>query len=954
MTLDEFSQFLDAPAAKEAPPPQKATDFLNAEILPASRAAVDSAIKAQNERTKQRAIRDTAKPDGEDFATKLGARPGVPFDINEGIPFLMRTRMEARRDPGDQEKFLQEQYGAENVRRGPSGNLIVTMQDNGKPRDVLVNPLGVDFGDLSMVAAQAPEIVTPIALAILTRGGSMAPGVWNAVKTLVGTVAASEGAGLIKDKAVSDRPLSELAAERSTSAAIGLGLGAGAGFLSKIATKLTSPFSQVGELQFDARRAQQFFKENYGVELPLTPAESTGSAFLQRSEALMLQKPGFSAPIRELIRERNEKISEIQKIALGGAVPDAEEAGQAAINAIGAKAAPARFEVERATEALRKTGTQELESGLTSATGVAQTVNKTQLGNKIREAAFKQREKFRAQSDTLYNEVFSDPRTAQKNIQGDVLAKESKAIIDKLPSKENTVSSVGYDTYGSPVETLAKKSESLKEFVPDGVISKLNALSSLRGQQFRLDELMQMRREVANEIAAGEAIPGAQTRYLSQIQDMLTNRIKSGLEEIDPALLSKWEVANEAYAKGVQRFKRAGISELFRNPEQAGFIGDTEIVARATSGRRAQDIYTAYKDFLGAGSPEMQQFRRAIADDVLSKSPLSETVDAAGFVRRIDELAKDAPDVLKEVFGNDAAKLRDVAQILRTADGNIPERELLEAMRSNTLTSTKLQDMLSAQAKKDQLYKNSLLKSVEDGTFKAERIKPTEFVEKVAFKAEPKDVREVTALLSDQPETLEDIRRLTFQKVLDRSTTTSAQGDSVIDASRLERIINDENNAKRLQSILGSETFNLLKQMRNFLAPGQLRDEAFSAAGGLSAGTQIAGMIEKGEFKYLSRAAKNFVISSIYTSPTLRSYFANTVVSPQGSANIVNYAIASTPFARAVLDTYGEEKGRQVMAELKGSLDRFAQEFPASVVTPQGSPLPAEPSLEEFERALNQ
>lgn len=953
MSLDEFSNFLDAPASQEAP--QQKTEPLDFNsILPASQAAVDSAIKDQQRRNLQRALRDTASPDGQDLATRLGARAGVPFDVNTGIPFVTRTRMELRRDPNEQESYLKKVYGDSNVRKGPQGNLIVTTHDQGNPKDVLVNPLGVEWGDLSSVVAQAPEIAGPIILGIATRGASFTPGIWNAVKTLAGMAAASQGMGLAKDLSVSDKPIGELSRERVGMGAVDMALGAGIGLGTKLFTKVVSPLSNYGKLQFDARNAQRFFDEEYGTYLPLTPAEATGSSLLGRAEALAMQKPGSSAPLKELMKDRSEKLSSIQKIALGGDVPDEEVLGKAALSAIGGKTAPARFEVERAGSALQQTGARELEDALTSATGVVGPVNKTRLGGAIRDTAFKQREKFRAQSDTLYNDVFSDPRTAQKNIQGDALAKEAKTLADKLPSKENLISSVDYDTYGSPIEKVTKKGQTFKEFVPEGVLSKLNALASVKGQQFRLDELMQMRREVANEIAAGEAVPGAQTRYLSQIQDMLTSRIKTGLEEIDPALLSKWEVANEAYAKGVQRFKRAGIAELFRDPEQTGFLGDTEIVARATGGRRAQDIYTSYKDFLGTGSQEMQQFRRAIADDVLSKSPLSDTIDASGFVRRIDDLAKDAPEVLKEVFGMNATKARDIAQLLRSAEGNIPEKELVEAMRSNTLSAEKLRELMSAQAKKDQLYKNSLLKSIEDGTFKAERIKPTEFVDKFSFKSEPSEIREVMSMISDQPELVEDIRRLTFKKILDKATVRSSDGDEIINATKLDQMIQNPTDAKRLKSVLGNDTFQLLEKFADFLRPGAIKEKTFQATGGLGGSQQVAKIVEQGELKYVDRALKNFALASFYTSGPVRNYFANTVIGPQGSANLVNYAIASTPFVRAVLDTYGDEKGRQMMSEIKGSLDRFAQEFPASAVTPQGAPMPAEPSLEEFERALSQ
>lgn len=949
-TPDEARAFLNEGQQDSAPTSTNATAIMS--LLPAT----DEALKSASQ--KFASARQRMMPQNEpDFASKLGARPGVPFDSQTGIPIQTRFLLAQRRTPEEQEALLQNIYGG-STRKNSFGDFVVTIQDKGQPKDLLVNPLGVDMSDIGEIISMAPEIAGAAVGGLLSKGAKFTPGIMQALRTLVGSSAGAEGAGLIEDLAVSDRPVSELGRERLGMAAMDVGMGAGMGLFSKVATKVASPFAKTPELQFDARRAQQFFKDEFGVSIPLTPAESTGSAFLQRSEAMMLQKPGFSGPIRDIIEKRNKQLDEIQKIALGGSVPDEELAGQAALKAIGAKTAPARFEVERAASALRETGSKELQDTLSSLAG-AGPVNKTALGSSIRTRALEKRAQFQKESELNYDAVFSDPRTQTKNISGDELSRDAESILKKLPTKENLISEPTglVDEFGSEIAKNSVKGEVLKEFVPDGVLSKLTALSGLKGKPFRLDELMAMRREVANDIAQGEAIPGVQTRYLNQIQGVLTQRIKTGLNELDPALLAKWEKANTEYAKGAAEFKKAGIAELFREAEQPGFIGDTEIVARATSGKKAQDFYTAYKNFLGENSAEIQQFRRAIADDVLSKSPLSDTVDAAGFVRRIDELSKDAPDVLQEVFGVGGQRARDIATALKGASGNLDEAELLEAVRSKTLTATKLEELLSAQNKRDQLYRNSIIKSVEDGTFKSERIKPTDFVNKMAFKAEPAEVREVMSLINDQPEVVEDIRTLAFKKVLDNATVTSKSGTKVIDSNALGKQLDDPETAKRLQSMLGSDTYEILKQTRNLLAPGAVRDESFSAAGGMSAGSQISGLIEKGEFKYLSQALKNFVVAKAYASPVIRAWFSNTLISPQGSANIVNAAIASAPFVRGVLDSYGEEEGRSVMRQIKSSVDRYASENPASLALPKGQrPSPPESfaTPDEARRFLNE
>jgi hypothetical protein len=952
LTRDQFLQALEGGTPVQEPGP--GTDL---GILPLTGQALKDAASAQFDaaHTKMRSVAPSSAAD-QDIATKLGARAGIPFDTDSGVPFMVRTRMESRRNPEDQERFLKEFYGDANVRKNSYGDFVVSVFDGGKQKDMLANPLGVGMNDIGAVVAQAPEIAGGIIGVVLSRGRSINPGIWQAVKTLVGSSVGSEAAGLGKDLAVSDRPAADLTRERTGMTALDLAIGGSLGLFTKVATKLTTPFNNVGTLQFDARRAQQFFKEEYGLDLPLTPGESTGSTFLQRTESMALQKPGASTPLRQLIEERNAKLRDLQTIMLGTDVPTEEVVGQNAIATIGGKTAPARFEVERAAAALRKTGESELQAGIDTAVGSSGPVSRSALGANIRESAFAKREAFEAESAANYGKVHADPRTQQKLISGDVLSQDAEDLLKRLPAKERTVETIDVDAYGSPIARTSTGEEVIREFVPDGVLSKLNALKGLKGSSFRLDELMQMRREIDNDIAVGEAVKGVQTRYLTQMRNAVTKRIQTGLEEIDPKLLADWQAANDTYAKGVKQFKRAGIAELFRDPEQLSVLGDDEIVSRATSGRKAQDIYTAYKEFFGPTSPQIQGFRRAIADDVLSKSPLSDVVDAAGFVRRLDELAKDAPEVVKEVFGTNAGTLRDIAQALKGVEGSLSEREILEAMRSKTLTASKLKELIFAQSQRDQLYKNSLIKAVEDGTLKAERIKPTEFVDKFAFKAEPAEVKEVLALLDDAPQVTDDIRRLTFQKILDQATVRTATGDTTLDVAKLDALLSDRTMVERLQAVLGNATFVTLDNLSKFLRVGAAREGAFASAGALSAGTQIAGLVERGEFKYLDRALKNFVLATVYASPTLRKYFSNTLVSAQGSANAVNLAIASEPFLEAVIGTYGSEKGSQMSHAIKQSVDRFVQENPKSAaVQAQGQPpAPADITKEQFQQLLEQ
>lgn len=882
-----------------------------------------------------------------DFSAKIGARPGVPMDMESGISFMERLRTSFQPTPDEEVKALEAAYGPGKVRRNQYGWLIVEKPGaDGKPTDVLVDPIGVDFGDLATIASVAPELAGGAVGAL--KLGSRAPGVLNAFKTLVGMAAGTAAAGAAKDTAVrvaESEPvqLGETAKRRGVGAGVDVAIGGTLGTAAKVVGKASSPFSNIGEIQFKARDAQRFFKDKYGVSLNLTPAEATGNSFLVRAESMEMQKPGASVPFEKLLKEREAQLTDLQRLALGGGVPDEEAAGQRALAALGAKTAPLEQNVQRAASATATTAQSELTAG------IGAPVDKTQVGQAIRSRAEGLRTEFQVESKRLYDDVFNDPLTQTKNISGDELARDAGRLIDRLPSVKKQVPTGVLLPSGAPAMTT--QDVTLKEFVPDGVMAKLDALRQGKGQQFRLDELMQMRREVDNAIAQGEAIPGYQTKNLTEIRSFLTDRISTGLKGLSPDLLNKWKTANDFYAKEVGKFKKAGIAEIFRDPEQGSYLGETALVDRVTGGgSKAQDVYRSYKEFFGATSPEVQGIQQAVRDEVFGRDRIEGFVDAKGFAKRITQLAKDAPTAFEDAFGPNAASLRNSARALEAAQGGtIPEQELVAAVNSGNLSGRKLQEMLAAQAMKDKAYRNELVKSVSEGNLKPDTIKPTEFVNRMVFAkgTQPEDLRGVVGLLQDRPEVLEDIRRLTFQKVLDDATSVAPTGKRTLVANDIEKTLSDENMVKRLQTALGSSTYEDLVRLKDFLKPGAVVQQAAKSAGGLSAGAQVSALVETGALRYVDRAIKNFFIATVYTTRPIRALISNNVIGPDEQARLVNYVIASTPFLEAVTREFTEEGARKTISALKQSIDRFSTESGA-----QGTNAAPSTPREQFMRRL--
>lgn len=947
MTRDEFMRSIGmtpaaAPAQTNAVPLARELS-----LAPLS----EEALNKQTQAYEQSRIRSAPQTES-DFAAKVGARPGIPMDMENGIPFMQRLRLAVQPTAEEEEKALNAAYPGGKVRRNDYGWLIVeTRDENGKAKDVLVDPIGVDMGDLASLAATLPEIAGGALSAL--KLGSRAPGVINAFKTLVATAVGSELAGAGKDVAV--RTLEEgmidpveIGKRRAIGAGVGMGFEAVAGGAAKAVTKSLSPFSNLGERQFNARAAQQFFKDKYGIALQLTPAEATGNTFLLKSEAQQMQKPGASLPFEKLIKEREQQISALQRAAMGGDAPDEELAGERAMAVLGAKTAPLEQNVQRSAAQASAEASDEL------VTGIGAPVSKTDLGDQLRTRAEGLRDAYRAERDRLYGIVESDPRTQVKNISGDDLANEAKSLLGKQVTVETTRPSPILGPTGKPVPITV--TEVLEEFSEEGILPKIRALQRGRGQQFRLDELIKMRRSIDNDIAKGEAIPGVKNRELYKLRDSITNRIVTGLDAIDPALRQQWQDANDYVAREVGKFQRKGIAELFRDVEQGSYLGETALVDRVTGGGTGggatnQDLYRAYRDFFGAKSPEMTGIQQSIRDETFGRDKIEGFIDAKGFANRITRLAKDAPDAFNDAFGSNAAKLRNAARTLAVAEGStLPEKELIAAVNSGNLSSDSLRQMLSAQEVKDRAYRNELVKAVSEGNLKPDTIKPTEFVGRVVFKkdTQPRDMQALLGMLSDRPDILEDIRRLTFKKVLDDATIYSrSTGSKVYAAEDMERLLEDENMAKRLRTALGDSTFEDLKQLKDFLLPGQLVQQAAKSAGGMSAGSQIAGIWETGALKYADRAFRNFVVATMYTMRPVRKLLTNNLAGPEEQAAAVNLAIASTPFIEAMMEEFGPDVVKQGIQSMRGSIQRFASE------QNQGQPTQSpQQSREEFMRSL--
>lgn len=895
----------------------------------------------------------------------------IPLDIDSGVDAWTRAGMSFRRATEDKVAYLEKQYPGK-VRLSHDGVPIVRVisSDTGKPKDIRAQELGMSASDFLDVVGQVPQIAAGVLAARYGAGGGAAEkGILPRIGNILAMAAGQEGAGAAQDVAtrLADKQpvdLPEIVSERGKMAAgdvLAGGVIAAPGIATKVASKLVTPFAEQNAVTKQFKEAVKYFKSK-GIELPMTPGESSGSQLLQRVEAMARQLPGSSTMFKDIVDKQNKAMEGIQKIAMGlpqdadasaiQALPSQEDVGKKAFSAIGRKNSEVEADAATSKAALENIGTKQIGSTIDSELGSGPVSPET-VGKSIRDSATAKRAAFQAQSQSDYAKVYEHPQAKAYTFEGSGLADKAKALLKEMPAPETVtqVPSSITDKYGNEILRDETGSKIMRNFVPTGILPMLNDLAASSEGKFRLGDLLKMRTEVSNQIAQGEAVPGVQTHYLGEIRKALDSSIKEGLDsQPDKTLKNLWETANANYAKGVQPFQKTGIQELFRDPEQSGFLGNNQIVDRAINdSAKGQDTFNAYKEFLGASSPEFTALKRTVADKVLGGSMKSagDTIDPIAFMRNLGTLSKNSPGVAREVFGSKSSQLVNIAKAMAAGDSGefvlarpweqklsgvrLDPADVQAAAANGDLTSQKLLDLVAKEKAVGTQYRNKILKAIGSGDFAGDSMKPSDFVRYFSTQGEPSEVNQVLAQLHDRPDVIQDIRTKVAQDIFDRAYPQAQALDNpamlsgeprVLSQKGLQNALGDNTQRERYKSILGADTYRDIENLTKYLAPRGVGERAFSAAGGLSAGQQIAGLIRGGDLKYVDRTVKNWLMATAYTHPAIRAWAGNTVVPNINTAGITRYLISSTPVVEALYKDFGEKKAKDVMAEMDASIKR--------------------------------
>lgn len=925
-----------------------------------------------------------ARIDAEKFRQEA-AVPGVPLDVETGIPGWDRAMLGFRRAKENQIAYLESKYGPGTVRDSSKG-LIVRVpdpQNPSTPKDLLVDEdkmTGKDFMDL---LGTVPEIAASL---FTRRLGSKIPflagkeGALGVGRDIAASTALAETTGAVKDVAanVYDRQvidLGEVAGERAKMAGVDAAFGAISYPTARFFQWLKNPAAGYrGHTQFDAIAAQKYFSEKYGVDVPLSIGESTGAPIFGRTETFIEKMPGGSEPIREVKREQESAFRKLQNILIGTAPETDETIGQKAIDQIRSKIEPVSQKAASLTQRLGAAAQSNIEGIVSGATLPERELYKTALGADIRKAVIGKRNIATDEADRLYGIVKSLPGGEGKVFPAKGLQKDFQTILASLPSPAQTVDtpSALVDAFGREIKNTSKEMPVLREFVPPNVLARLNSVVGLKGASFSLSDLQQMRREVYDDIAKGEGVPGLGTHYLNDIGKSLTKAIDEGVSALPNGdLKSALLAANKHYREVVVPFNRQGITELFRNADEAGHLGDSEIVGRILGGSKATERWNLMKETLGPSSNEFARMRRAAADNIIEQSrlPGEETIDAKSFIKNLFDFRREQREIADDVFGKTTAKalgkdeavpstlgeLFRQARFLKYAQGDkINSKELQEMLASGHPTAARLQELITAEKQRDTTFKNSILKAIGSGDLTEQTMKPTEFVNRMLQTAEPTEVNQVLGLLRDKPELLSDLRQKTFEKIFrdaargatagDVNLIMSGENSHILSGVKIAEALKSPTYRQKIESILGPEGFNDLTQYVKLSAAPEAKEASFKAAGGLAAGAQIASIERRGPIAFLSSSARNFIFSTLLSRPPLRQWLTSIPEQP-GKLSLL---LSSPPFLEAVTKEFGEGTAAEAFMEnVKQAIDRSMTSTPAPKAKPIG---PAWKQKEEYWR----
>lgn len=918
-------------------------------------------------------------------AERLGKRLGVPLE--SGVDTLTYLKYKWRNNPEDQIRFLARRFGAENVRVNELGKPVISTRDEkGNPVDRTVDPFDINGQvALGFLLNNAPQI----AASAISLSGDRPEAIANAVskipglskvagqaegflfKSLLGATAA-EAAGALKDIGTQayDRPvvdltgiLGEHAAQIPMDLAFDYGMTKGVGGF-KWAFDLLSgkPVPNPGESakrvlqgisakmggeteQSKIGKAAASYFEKKGVPYKPTIGETTDIPLIATAEAYLGREVAGAGPIKSRITASEDSNRAIQSYIVGPGTKELDdEIGRRGIAALKQAYDAADLAIEAEKSAVTGAVQQSAQKRLLDSFGLATLPERGypwhETGDFLRGMGTKTRDTFWDTVGKQYDALYSHPAAAEREVSTGNLIERVKKLIKDQPSAEEKVSSVGYDTYGSPFEEISSVSKPLKEFVPDGVLSRLNDLLELQGQKTSVLDLKAMRTDVNEAIKRGQALTNTKDHFLTEIAKTIDQAMQEGIDASSSReLRTLFDTATKTYRDGVGKFKDKLLAPIWAHPEEMAVDTGKLFTAIENSPSR----YGALKNFFGDRSEALNGFQETVKKKLFSDAlaDAGTTVDPALLIKSVKGMAESNPALYRDVIGNQFDDILGATRLSKAAgSGNVDLKELTDlAASGQPITLSQLNRLADIETDRAKLYNNSVVKKFLKGEENAPAVDPENFVRFLAQSNE-KDAKEVMSTLP--PSDADAVRRKTLQAIFRKAARSPGTADIaaqlkgdptyIVSLKGLQDVLASDEQKATYQAILGASK---MEQLEQYVALQQLpAQKAERAQGtgmlvsGSSTGQAIKGILNPASPQTaatLSQWAK-IKLLSIFMSRDWGIEALNAIQKPvpppiigRKLGNVATSSIiASEPFVKALHEEFKDPLIRfQVASYLK-------------------------------------
>lgn len=887
------------------------------------------------------------EPERADFIRR-NKLPGIPLDLDQEVSPWLKFRTATLPTTEDKLRYLNTELRAANpdfygatmpARPSDTGEILVRVPDaQGKPIEIPVNAPGFSGSDLATVAAHAPATAAALAAALYTKKlplGEKAP---RTMASLYSTTAAA-GTGALEDiiargTAGQEAQVGEAAGRRALEIPVGLAIDAGAMGLLGLGRRILSPFATVrpGEVGADLREGVKYYKDEFGMEFPVTVGEITQSPLALRTEATLGRQPGGSATLEAAKKEKTAFFEEAQEKIIGAersAIPTEEVIGQRAVSAIKGKIEPIQSSIKSQREALFDALSTRVEQTMDEVTGEARQVFTERVGAGVRAKAVSMWQSLQENAAQKYEALYAMPGGSERILQAPKAAEAAEKALSSLP---------GY--------TKGAEQATFETVLPPKAISVLQELADTKGAQMSLRDLIGARSALDDVIAKERGgLPDIKLRELNNARGLFTKAIEEAAESSpDKAMARTWKDINKWYAGEAKKFDPTAVQKLFVKSDKPGHILDEDIVKNLKSSE-----YLEFKEFLGASSSEFKTLKRSVVDQMMAGARMpGGRIDGQKFLDDLFKLREDKRAIFDDILPAAVEeRARQLGQSLVDLGAKEPVKAIREALTSGEPAMIRrLRQLEVTENKLAAKYRSDILKQIGEGKLDPASFDAGKFVDLVYSNSNvgPEQMAKVMAELSDTPE----VQQLLKQKVVEKLFYDAQRLVKGVDPSRLgkgevlrpanttalERAFGGEENRKKMEVILGSRTMADIAQLGKLLRSSEISEEAFASAGNLSSGMFVAGMIQH-PMSYPVDWLKQKFAAILITSPVLKKYVQNLAVQKTPfrqafSDEAALTIIGSVPFQQALVREYGVSGAKEVTQAYLRGVEQKSQDNPSA------------------------